>query len=80
MKKQEIKNLLVQYFKEKKVYESVNQIDLENLSDELSKMNFINADILLKYIGKVTVIIKESVDFSDTNYLITQMVNLINSK
>jgi hypothetical protein len=80
MKKQEIKNLLVQYFKEKKVYESVNQIDLENLADELSKMNFINADILLKYIGKVTVIIKESVDFSDTNYLITQMVNLINSK
>ena len=80
MKKQEIKNLLVQYFKEKKVYESVNQIDLENLADELSKMNFINADILLKYIGKVTVLIKESVDFSDTNYLITQMVNLINSK
>lgn len=80
MKKQEIKNLLVQYFKEKNVYESVNQIDLENLADELSKMNFINADILLKYIGKVTVIIKESVDFSDTNYLITQMVNLINSK
>ena len=80
MKKQEIKNLLVQYFKEKKVYESVNQIDLENLADELSKMNFINADILLKYIGKVTVFIKESVDFSDTNYLITQMVNLINSK
>lgn len=80
MKKQEIKNLLVQYFKEKKVYESVNQIDLENLADELSKMNYINADILLKYIGKVTVIIKESVDFSDTNYLITQMVNLINSK
>lgn len=80
MKKQEIKNLLVQYFKEKKVYESVNQIDLENLAEELSKMNFINADILLKYIGKVTVIIKESVDFSDTNYLITQMVNLINSK
>ena len=80
MKKQEIKNLLVQYFKEKKVYESVNQIDLENLADELSKMNFINADILLKYIGKVTVMIKESVDFSDTNYLISQMVNLINSK
>lgn len=80
MKNQEIKNLLVKYFKENKVYESVSQTDLDNLAVELSKMTFINADILLKHIGKITVIIKESVDFSDTNYLLTQMVNLINSK
>ena len=80
MKKEQIKNLIIEYLKERKVYYSASAKEIDNVAEELSKMNFITKDILLKYLGKITILIKESVDFSDTNYLLSQIVTLINSK
>ena len=80
MKKQQIKNLIIEYLKERKVYYSASDKEIDNVAEELSKMNFITKEILLKFLGKITIILKESVDFSDTNYLLSQIVTLINSK
>ncbi|MDR6372248.1 hypothetical protein J2795_003093 [Chryseobacterium bernardetii] len=78
MKKQQIKQLLIKYFQEKKVYESVNQNELDNVAEKLSKLTFITKDILFKYINEISYLIKESVDFSDTEYLLSQIINIIN--
>lgn len=80
MKKEQIKNLIINYLKEREVYYSASEIDIDNVAEELSKMNFITKDILFKYLSKISIILKESVDFSDTNYLLSQIITLINSK
>lgn len=80
MKKEQIKSLIIESLKERKVYYSTSESEIDTVAEELSKLNFITKDILLKYLGKITILLKESVDFSDTNYLLSQMVNLINSK
>ena len=57
MKKEQIKNLIIEYLKERKVYYSASAKEIDNVAEELSKMNFITKDILLKYLGKITILI-----------------------
>ncbi|MCY1660879.1 hypothetical protein [Chryseobacterium sp. SL1] len=79
LKKEQIKQLLKKYFEERKT-SFLNQKEFDSVVEELSKLNSVTTEILLKYISKISYLIKESVDFSDTNYLLVQIVNTINSK
>jgi hypothetical protein len=78
MKELEIKKLLSQIAKEKGIELWLTDAENQKLADKLSNLSLTDRESVKKIIDSVSTYIKESVDFTDTNYLIDQIVAVIN--
>ncbi|PKH52900.1 hypothetical protein CXF68_20320 [Tenacibaculum sp. Bg11-29] len=78
MKELEIKKLLNQIAKEKGIELLLTDAENQKLADKLSNLSLADRESVKEIIDSVSTYIKESVDFTDTNYIIDQIVAAIN--
>lgn len=77
-KQSEIKQILTTLATNKGL--RLNESKIESLATTLSNLSSATEPLVLSIISKDSIIIKESVDFTDTNYWINRIVDIINSK
>ncbi|KIA95622.1 MULTISPECIES: hypothetical protein [unclassified Flavobacterium] len=80
MKKQEIKILLNQIALKKGIGFTLTDSVIESLAERISNLQETDRFGVKSIIDSVSIYVKESVDFTDTNYLIDQIVDIVNKK
>ena len=78
MKKEKLKELLNHLAKQNNATLWLDESKSIEISDILSKLDTANFDIVKKIIQSGSYMIKESIDFSDTDYILAQIVDIIN--
>lgn len=78
-KQSDIKRLLDKIVSQKGLGKWISESQVDNLATSLSNLSSASRQEIKNKIYSFNVIIKESVDFSDTDYLIDQIVNIINN-
>jgi len=80
MNKTEVKRLLDRFAEEKNVKIFLTESRKEEIIQKLEKLSSTDRSEVRRIIESVSIFIKESVDFSDTNYIIDQIVAAVNKK
>lgn len=80
MKKEEIKIVLSQIASKKGISFSLSESVIDRLAERISNLQETDRSGVKSIIDSVSIYIKESVDFTDTNYLIDQIVDIVNKK
>ncbi len=78
MKENEIKDLLSQIAKEKGIGLWLTESQKEKLATKILDLSVADRASVRKLIESVSTYLKESVDFTDTNYLLDQIVTVVN--
>jgi hypothetical protein len=78
MKEQKIKALLDKLASEQKVSTWMYESKKIDIAQKLAALDKANIEIVQKIIESSSYLIKESVDFSSTTYLLAQIVEIIN--
>lgn len=78
MKEKEIKDLLSQIAKEKGIGLWLTETEKEKLATKILNLSVADRSSVRKIIESVSTYLKESVDFTDTNYLLDQIVAVVN--
>ncbi len=78
-KQSDIKRLLDKVIAQKGIGKWISESQVESLATTLSHLSSADRKTIKNKIYSIDVIIKESVDFTDTDYLIDQIVNIINN-
>jgi len=78
MKKDEIKKILDLIASKKGITVWLSDAKSESLAEQLSKLHRTDRASVKQIIDSISIYVKESVDFTDTNYLLDQIVDLIN--
>lgn len=77
MKEIEIKELLGKIAKEKGIGPWLTETEKAKLATKLLNLETVDRTSVRKIIESVSIYIKESVDFTDTNYLLDQIVDIL---
>jgi hypothetical protein len=78
-KELEIKKLLTALAAGKQLTTRLTESKIDSLAKSLSELSFTTRDSVKAKISIGDIILKESIDFSDTNYWIDRIVDIINS-
>jgi hypothetical protein len=78
MKEQKIKALLDRLANEQKVNTWMYESKKIEIANKLAALDKANIEVVQKIIESGSIMIKESVDFSSTTYLLAQIVEIIN--
>jgi hypothetical protein len=80
MKKQEIKLLLIAIAERKGIRLWLTDSKVEEIAEKLSRLESTNRSEIRSYISDSSIYIKESVDFTDIDYLLDQIVVTVNKR
>ena len=80
MNNTEIKRLLDKFAEEKDVKVFLTESRKQEIIQKLEKISSTDRSEVRRIIESVSIYIKESVDFSDTNYIIDQIVAAVNDQ
>lgn len=79
-KQLEIKKILTSLAASKELTTRLTESKINNLAESLSELSSATREIVKSTITIGDIILKESIDFSDTNYWIDRIVDIINNK
>lgn len=80
MKKQKIKIILDKIAEKNNAKIWLNESKTTDLADKLALLKKADLEIVKKIIESGGVMIKESIDFSNTSYLLSQIIEVINNE